>query len=118
MSMTTVGVLRETAGRERRVALTPDGVARLRRDELRVLVEAGAGRTAWFDDHNYTDAGAEVGSRPRVYEESDVLLVVRPPDDIAALPAGRVLVGLLDPLGDRALAETLAAQGVTAISLD
>ena len=40
MSMTTVGVLRETAGRERRVALTPDGVARLRRGgEFRVLVD-------------------------------------------------------------------------------
>ncbi|WP_250037855.1 NAD(P) transhydrogenase subunit alpha [Paractinoplanes maris] len=116
--MTTVGVLRETAGRERRVALTPDGVALLRRGNLRVLVEAGAGRPAWFDDQAYAEAGAEVGSRQQVYDESGVLLVVRPPDDLAALAAGRILIGLLDPLGDPAPAEMLAAQGVTAISLD
>jgi H+-translocating NAD(P) transhydrogenase subunit alpha len=118
MSMTTVGVLRETAGRERRVALTPDGVTRLRRSDVRVLIETGAGRPAWFDDHDYTTAGAEVGTRQQVYAESDVLLCVRPPDDVGALPAGRLLVGLLDPLGDPALAESLAAQGVTAVSLD
>jgi len=118
MSMTTVGVLRETAGRERRVALTPDGVTRLRRGDVRVLIETGAGRTAWFDDDDYTTAGAEVWTRQQVYAESDVLLVVRPPDDVATLAAGRLLVGLLDPLGDPALAEMLAAQGVTAISLD
>ncbi|WP_250003477.1 NAD(P) transhydrogenase subunit alpha [Actinoplanes sp. M2I2] len=116
--MTTVGVLRETAGRERRVALTPDGVARLRRTGFRVLVETGAGRSAWFDDDAYAEAGADAGSRQQVYDESDVLLVVRPPEDVAALAAGRVLVGLLDPLGDPALAGRLAAQGVTAISLD
>ncbi|MBU2665363.1 NAD(P) transhydrogenase subunit alpha [Actinoplanes bogorensis] len=116
--MTTVGVLRETAGRERRVAMTPDGVVRLRRTGVRVLVEAGAGRSAWFDDPAYVEAGADVGSREQVYAESDILVVVRPPDDIAALPAGRTLIGLLDPLGDPGLAETLAAQGVTAISLD
>jgi NAD(P) transhydrogenase subunit alpha len=119
MSMTTVGVLRETAGRERRVALTPDGVARLRRGgEFRVLVETGAGRPAWFDDRAYAEAGAEIGSRQQVYDESEVLLVVRPPDDVAAVPPGRILIGLLDPLGDPALAEMLAGQGVTAISLD
>ncbi|MCO8275945.1 NAD(P) transhydrogenase subunit alpha [Actinoplanes sp. TRM 88003] len=117
--MTTVGVLRETALRERRVALTPDGVARLRRGgEFRVLVEAGAGRPAWFDDRAYAEAGAEIGSRHQVYDESDVLVVVRPPDDVAAMPPGRILIGLLDPLGDPALTELLAGQGVTAISLD
>ncbi|MGK5681396.1 NAD(P) transhydrogenase subunit alpha [Actinoplanes sp. URMC 104] len=116
--MTTVGVLRETASRERRVALTPDGVSRLRAANVRLLVESGAGRAAWFDDGDYLAAGAEVGSREQVYAGSDVLLVVRPPGDVAALGAGRVLIGLLDPLGDPALAESLAAQGVTAISVD
>ncbi|MBB4691451.1 NAD(P) transhydrogenase subunit alpha [Paractinoplanes abujensis] len=118
MSTTTMGVLRETAGRERRVAMTPDGVTRLRRTGVRVLVETGAGRHAWFDDADYAAAGADIGARPQVYDESDVLLVVRPPEDVTALPAGRVLIGLLDPLGDPALAGALAAQGVTAISLD
>ena len=118
MSMTTVGVLRETAGRERRVALTPDGVTRLRGPRIRVLVEAGAGRLAWFGDAAFAAAGAEVVTREQVYAESDVLLCVHPPDDVAALPPGRLLAGLLDPLGDPGRAERLAASGITAVSLD
>nr|WP_296069341.1 NAD(P) transhydrogenase subunit alpha [uncultured Actinoplanes sp.] len=117
--MTTVGVLRETAGRERRVALTPDAVARLRKQDIEVLVEAGAGGQAWFDDVGYAGAGAEVVTRDRVYEGSDVLVVVHPPDDVTyRIRPGTAVVGLLDPLGDPAGIQTLAEQGVTAISLE
>jgi H+-translocating NAD(P) transhydrogenase subunit alpha len=93
--MTTVGVLRETAGRERRVALTPDAVGRLRRLQVDVLVESGAGSRAWFEDSAYTGSGAEVVPRLRVYAQSDVLLCLHPPDDLAAAHAGQLLIGLL-----------------------
>ena len=82
--MTTVGVLLETAGRERRVALTPDGAARLRKQDVEVLVEPGAGRRAWFEDVDYSAAGCEVVPRPRVYAESDILVCLHPPEDIAS----------------------------------
>ncbi|XVU20773.1 NAD(P) transhydrogenase subunit alpha [Actinoplanes sp. CA-054009] len=116
--MTIVGVLSETPGRERRVALTPDAAGRLRSRSVRVLIEAGAGRRAWFGDADFEAAGAEVKTRSEVYAESDILLCVHPPDDVAALPAGRVLIGLLDPLGHPERAGALAAAGVTALSLD
>ncbi|GIF22115.1 NAD(P) transhydrogenase subunit alpha [Actinoplanes tereljensis] len=116
--MTTVGVLRETAGRERRVALTPDGVARLRKQEISALVETGAGARAWFEDIGYHGAGAVVGDRDRVYAESDVLLCLHPPDDVAACRPGQLLIGLLNPLGNVELMQQLATAGVTAISLD
>jgi H+-translocating NAD(P) transhydrogenase subunit alpha len=117
--MTTVGVLRETAGRERRVALTPDGAGRLRKRDVTVLVEAGAGAGAWFEDIGYSGAGAEVVARERVYAEADVLLCLHPPGDAAdACRPGQVLVGLLQPLTDLDGAQRLAAAGVTAISLD
>jgi NAD(P) transhydrogenase subunit alpha len=118
MPMTTVGALSETPGRERRVALTPDAAGRLHQRGLRVVVEAGAGRRAWFGDAAFAAAGAEVVTREQVYAESDVLVCVHPPDDVAALGPGRVLIGLLDPLGNTGLAERLAAAGITAISLD
>ncbi|GAA0496695.1 NAD(P) transhydrogenase subunit alpha [Paractinoplanes deccanensis] len=116
--MTIVGVLSEAPGRERRVALTPDAAGRLRDRRVRVVVEAGAGGRAWFGDGDYEAAGAEVVTRDQVYARSDVLLCLHPPDDVAALPEGRVLIGLLDPLGDLGLAERLAAARITAISLD
>jgi len=116
--MTTVGVLRETAGRERRVALTPDAAGRLLKQDVRVLVEAGAGRQAWFDDAGYADAGAELVTREQVYAGSDVLLCLHPPEDVAALGPGRLLIGLLGPLTDPDLAQRLATAGVTAVSLD
>ena len=52
---TTVGVVRESVAGERRVALTPDGAGRLQNMGLCVLVEAGAGESAWFDDADYID---------------------------------------------------------------
>ena len=116
--MTTVGVLGETAEGERRVALTPDGVQRLHRPGVAVIVEAGAGRRAWFGDEEYVAAGAATGSREQVYATADVLVCVEPPDDAGAARAGQLLVGLLGPLADPGLAQRLARAGVTAVSLD
>jgi NAD(P) transhydrogenase subunit alpha len=116
--MATIGVLRETGDRERRVALTPDGVTRLRRQGFDVLVEAGAGRRAWFTDEAYGEAGAEVTTRRGVYAGSDVLLCVRAPADFTSIYEGRLLVGLLGPLADPGLAQRMAIAGVTAVSLD
>ncbi|NMO55749.1 NAD(P) transhydrogenase subunit alpha [Actinoplanes sp. TBRC 11911] len=110
--MTTVGVLRETVPRERRVALTPDGVARLRKQDIEVLVEAGAGEQAWFDDVGYAGAGAEIRGRDEVVAGADVLVGIHPPGDEDALRPGQVIIGLrTDP-------ERLAGKGVTAIGLE
>ncbi|SNY59250.1 NAD(P) transhydrogenase subunit alpha [Paractinoplanes atraurantiacus] len=107
--MSVIGVLRETAAGERRVALTPDVARRLSDRGVKVLVETGAGRMSFFDDAAYT--AAVVVTRDEIYAGSDVLLCVRRPDDLAAARPGQILVGLLglDPNG---------LNGVTAISLD
>lgn len=116
--MSTVGVLRETAPGERRVALTPDAVRCLGERAVTVLVEAGAGAGAWFGDEQFHGAGATVAARDQVYAESDVLVCLRPPVDAGRVHAGQILVGMLDPLSDPARARRLALAGVTAISLD
>jgi H+-translocating NAD(P) transhydrogenase subunit alpha len=116
--MTTIGVVRETGAGERRVALTPDGVQRLTAATFRVLVETDAGWQAWFGDDEYVAAGAQVSTRGAVFADSDVLLCVSPPADLAALHSGQLLIGLLGLLGDPGLARTLAEAGVTAVSLD
>ena len=56
-----VGVTRETAAGERRVALVPDSVGRLAQTGIGVVVEPGAGVEASYPDEEYREAGAELG---------------------------------------------------------
>jgi H+-translocating NAD(P) transhydrogenase subunit alpha len=114
----TVGVLRETATGERRVALTPDVAGRLTRQGIAVMVETGAGQGAWFDDARYASAGATVASRDDVYAGSDVIACVHPPEDVASLHEGQVLLGMLTPLADAERCGRYADAKVTALSLD
>ncbi len=117
MATTTIGVVRETAPGERRVALVPDVAARLRAAGMEVLIEAGAGDRAKFTDGAYAAAGATVATAGEVYDRADVLACVSPAHD-AALHSGQVLLGLLQPLARPDLIGDLALAGVTAVSLD
>jgi H+-translocating NAD(P) transhydrogenase subunit alpha len=112
-----VAVVRETAPGERRVALVPETVPRLRDAGLEVLVEADAGAGAWFPDGAYTDAGAAIVDTAKLYETGDVFLTVTRPD-ASRLRPGQAVIGMLSPLTDPEFAADLAARGVTAISLD
>jgi len=109
----TVAVLRETEPGERRVALTPDGVGRLRAEGMSILVEDGAGAAAWFPDTLYLQAGADVVRRYDALRRADVVLAVRrpPPEE---LHRGQVVIGLLAG----ADYPDLADRGVTAVSLE
>jgi NAD(P) transhydrogenase subunit alpha len=120
MAELTVGVVKETAPRERRVALDPDGVGRVVAAGCKVLVEAGAGAESWFTDAAYIDAGATVAPAATVLATADVLLAVRPPAGatLDALHEGQTVIGMLALLSDPELARDLAARQVTAVSLD
>ncbi len=113
-------VVKETAPGERRVALVPDAVARLRPAGIEVLVESGAGEGAWLSDAVYADAGASIVSTAELYRTADVVLTVTRPSAAAVseLRKGQAVIGMLAPLTNPELAATLAARGVTAISLD
>jgi NAD(P) transhydrogenase subunit alpha len=116
----TVGVLKETAPGEQRVAVVPESVPALARAGIRVLVEPGAGEAAWFADDAYERAGATITSRDGVISGAGVLagLGAPDPDVIARLRPGQAVIGLLRPLTRPELAGRLAEAGVTAISLD
>jgi H+-translocating NAD(P) transhydrogenase subunit alpha len=113
-------VVRETAPGERRVALVPDAVARLRPAGIEVLVERGAGQGAWFPDSAYAEAGATVLGPAELFAAADVVLTVTKPSaaTMDRLGKGQAIIGMLAPLTDPELAAALAAKGVTAISLD
>jgi NAD(P) transhydrogenase subunit alpha len=111
-----VGVARETAPGERRVALVPETAGKLAAAGFEIVVEPGAGEAASFPDAAYTDAGATLGSP----WEADVVVKVRKPDEAetARLREGQLLIGYLDPLADRGGVERLAARGVVAFAME
>ena len=115
-----VGVAKETAPGERRVALVPEALGKLSAAGLEILVESGAGAGALIPDQAYAEAGATIVSSVELYGQSDVILRVQKPSEseIKVMRSGQAVVGFLSPLIDPKTAEALAKQGVTAISLD
>src|SRR5437868_6529459 len=108
-----VGVVRETALGERRVALVPETAGKLAAAGFAIAIEPGAGDAASFPDAAYTEAGATLGTP----WEADVVVAVRRPDP-ALLREGQLLVGFLDPLADRDGIEALASRGVIAFAME
>src|SRR5580693_2547542 len=120
VALMKAGVVKETAPGERRVALVPEAVAKLRAAGIEVLIERGAGEGAWLSDSLYADAGATIVSAAELYRDADVVLTVtKPPTDVVGmLRPGQAVIGMLGPLTHPELAAALAARDVTAISLD
>ncbi len=118
--MVNVGVLKETAPGERRVALVPEAAGRLAPSGISFLVEAGAGTEASYGDGDYRDAGAEVVTSSDVYAQADAIAKVQKPDEreSEALREGVVLIGFLQPLTDPEGIERLVARGVTGFALE
>src|SRR3569623_2031420 len=116
-----VGIPKETAPHERRVAASPDTVQRLRKLGLDVLVQAGAGVESGFPDEVFIQAGARIVLDARaLYAESDLLLKVRPPTPAEAdlVKPGAVRVGFFWPAQNKPLIDRLAARKVTVLAMD
>ena len=111
-----IGVPKETAAGERRVALVPETVGKLAGGGFEVIVERGAGEAASFPDAAFEEAGARLGD----WAEADAVAKVQKPtaDEVARLREGQVLIGFLQPLTDREGVERLASQGVVAFAME
>jgi NAD(P) transhydrogenase subunit alpha len=120
-----IGIPKETAPGERRVALVPAQVQQLVKAKLEVVVEQGAGVEAGYPDAAYQDKGATVATRAEAFS-ADVVLQVRGPGanpdtgaaDIAAMKKGQIAIGLNEPLTAKGPIASLAQQGVTAFALE
>jgi NAD(P) transhydrogenase subunit alpha len=116
-----IGVPRETAAGEKRVATVPDVVEKLVKLGFRVAVESGAGDAANFSDEAYRAAGAEiVASAPELWARADVVFKVRAPspEEAALLREGATLIGFIWPAQNPELMQQLAARGATVLSID
>src|SRR3954452_22744163 len=111
-----LGVPKETASGENRVAMVPEVVQRLGKTGVEVVVESGAGAGARIPDDHYTEAGAAVGNP----WEADVVVKVAPPtsEEISKLKSGSVFIGFLQPLTNPELAQALESHGVTAFAME
>jgi len=115
-----IGVPKESADGERRVALVPDVVKSLKRNEhVDVLVESGAGVESGHPDSQYADAGAEV-VEGEVTWGADVVLRVAVPAaaEISKLRSGQVLIGHMAPWTSAETNKALAAAGVTSFAME
>src|SRR5215831_10361413 len=96
-----LAVVKETAPGERRVALVPEVVSKLRSAGHEVLLQSGAGAGAFLPDESYSQAGASVVSLDQLARADAVLMVGRPDgSQLAGLRAGQAVFGMLAPLTD------------------
>ncbi len=122
-----IGVPREICPGERRVALTPANVAALVKKGREVVVESGAGQIAGYPDTAYADAGAQLEpDRAALFARAQIIAQVQSiglnrsngDDDLALLRSGQLVIGMMDPLGNPAVAQQLAQSGVTAVAME
>ncbi len=113
-----VGVPRETAAGETRVALVPESISRLTDKGFEVFVARGAGEAAAFPDQAYEEAGARLADS--VLGEAEAIVKVARPStaEAALLRDGDVLIAFLQPLSDPAGVEALAARGVVGFAME
>ncbi len=116
-----IGVPRESHPGERRVATTPEVASQLMKLGYSVIVQSGAGAEASFSDDAYRGAGCEiVASSAEVYDQSDIVLKVRAPDndELGMLRSGQTLISFIWPAQNPDLLATLTERGVTALAMD
>jgi proton-translocating NAD(P)+ transhydrogenase subunit alpha len=115
-----VAVPRETAPGERRVALVPETVSKLRDAGFEISVERGAGEAAGFPNTAYAEAGADLADGESLVDGADAVVRVAPPspEEADALPSGSVLIGFLQPLTDPDGIARLRERGVVAFAME
>jgi NAD(P) transhydrogenase subunit alpha len=115
-----IGVPRETAAGEKRVATVPEVVEKLAKLGFRVAVESGAGDAANFPDEAYRAAGAEITDAARIWEGADIVFKVRAPSmaEVARVREGTILVCFIWPAQNPELMQALAEKKATVLAMD
>ncbi len=116
-----VGIVREHTHQERRVALTPEVIQRLRNRGYEVIVERGAGEGAFYRDEDFQTAGAEVvSSAEEVYQRADTIVRLHMPTEAesAHFRSGQILIGTLQAWRFPAQIEQLRTRRVTVFALE
>lgn len=114
-----LGVLKEPSP-ETRVSLHPDAVKALVAAGNKVLIESGAGNTAFLSDELFQEAGAQTVGRAAVFSQAEMIFQITPlaEGEWKSLPSGKLVVGVYQPLVARELMAEMSKQGITLFSMD
>ena len=116
-----IGVPKEIAAGEKRVATVPEVVEKLIKLGFRVAVETGAGDEANFSDDVYRAAGAEIiEGAAKLWAASDIVFKVRAPsaEEVGLMHEGQTLISFIWPAQNPELMQQLAARKVTVLAID
>ena len=115
-----IGVPKETAAGEHRVALVPEVIAKLTAKGIDISVQRGAGEGALLDDDAFTKVGAEITDDAHAIWSCDAVVTIAPPDPqaIRGLGQGSVLIGFLAPLTSPQTIRALAEARATALAME
>lgn len=115
----TIGILSEPVF-ETRVSLLPEHISPLKKQKIDVLIETGAGKSAFAQDTQYIREEAKVTSRVDVLRTSDIILTIHPlsPDDLKITRKSSVILGMFSPLSQPQLVKDWAEKGLTTFSMD
>ncbi|WP_379543872.1 Re/Si-specific NAD(P)(+) transhydrogenase subunit alpha [Psychrobacter sp. R86515] len=115
-----IGVISADITSESRVAITPDAVKKLRKLGFEVVIQSGAGQSAYYADELYQAAGADIASsRTEVITQSKIITTVNdlPAEATESLSSGQIVIGMLDPYRNTQL-DTYAAKGATVFAME
>jgi NAD(P) transhydrogenase subunit alpha len=117
--MLTIGIPKETADRETRVAMTPTIAKQLISKGFKINLESGAGDLSNFSDKDYETVGVKVEKREAVFK-SQIVAKINPPnkEEVTIMEKSAVLISLLFAHSNTELIKQLAKQKVSAFSLD
>jgi H+-translocating NAD(P) transhydrogenase subunit alpha len=112
----TIGVLKEPSP-ETRVSLLPEHITTLKKWNVEVLIESGAGNTAFATDKKYEEAGAAISAREKIFETANIILSINQPSSLTLTPSA-VLLGVFNPLFNPQLIKEWADKNYTVFSMD
>ncbi len=113
----TIGVLKEVKP-ETRVSLLPEHLATLTKWNVNLLVEAGAGETAFANDDQYTQAGAKILPKAEVIAGVDLVLAINAETVATDVPSSKILLGNFQPLYNTGFVKLCQSRQMTAFSID
>ena len=116
-----IGIPKETSFQEKRVCLTPDAVSALTSNGHRVMIESGAGDNACFEDHEYSESGAEISNDKAKVFACPIILKVEPPtlEEIELINPKTLLISALQlKMQHKDYFKKLAEKQVTALGFE
>jgi NAD(P) transhydrogenase subunit alpha len=119
--MHTIAVLKECHPEEKRIAITPSNLLKIKKLTNHVYVQKGLGEHLFISDEDYQNAGATIFDNPsEILSKADIILRVHKPhlEEISQMKKGSMYISFLDPFKEKAIIHRFQENGITALSLE